>query len=528
MSTPNLNLTKALAIDVPDVDTHWNENWDKIDNGFGNLSVFINPKSYGAKLDGVTDDTTAIQNALNAVNDGDTFLLPNGTALVTNLVIPNKMNITLIFQGTLKAKTGGDTDYLLATNNYVNNVNTAGNPIKLVNPKIDGSSLVTNGLVIQTWNTVIEHPEIYNCVNGLKMTAQTKNGTTITSTLVNNTIYNPILRNNSGDGLFVNDPNRNLVTDYKVFLGEVYSNGGDGIGLNSCAGALISGTHLYGNTGWDINVSIGSLGFRMDDVYCEDAQSINFSEFNTGVFVSMNGSTLNGKVKAYASNANAGIKGNGNTFRTSNGQYVQVWGLSTVYSTGDTFESSSPYVAVDGGGTPNVSAPNKFYSKNCVSTGIGVDKVLSGLQTGSNLTQTEDNPSSALVYQSSAQTALTAGTWTKIQFQTKTYDNLSEFDAVTNYRFTAQKTGFYHIASAIGWASQPSGNRTLLSIYKNGAEWLRLSDDTIGGANNSTSSGSVTAKLTAGDYIEVWAYTSNSIAPVAGQTTTYLGVSRIS
>jgi hypothetical protein len=62
-------------------------------------SLSINVKNFGAKCDGVTNDTTSIQNALNSASSSGnlTVLLPFGTCKITSgLILPS--NITL--QGT--------------------------------------------------------------------------------------------------------------------------------------------------------------------------------------------------------------------------------------------------------------------------------------------------------------------------------------------------------------------------------------------------------------------------------------------
>ncbi|PQV51507.1 pectate lyase-like protein [Jejuia pallidilutea] len=60
----------------------------------------INPIDFGAKGDGVTDDSDAIQKALDTLEDGSMFLLPTGSFLVTKtLFIRKKMNILFTGQG---------------------------------------------------------------------------------------------------------------------------------------------------------------------------------------------------------------------------------------------------------------------------------------------------------------------------------------------------------------------------------------------------------------------------------------------
>lgn len=53
-------------------------------------------QDFGAKGDGVTDDTTSIQNAMNSLGDGDTLYFPKGVYLISNgLIIDTIPNITI-------------------------------------------------------------------------------------------------------------------------------------------------------------------------------------------------------------------------------------------------------------------------------------------------------------------------------------------------------------------------------------------------------------------------------------------------
>jgi Pectate lyase superfamily protein len=69
------------------------------------LSDIVSVKDFGAVGDGITDDTTAIQNALNFIkNTGGTLYVPNGTFMVTTLVFQwdtsNKPTINIMGSGT--------------------------------------------------------------------------------------------------------------------------------------------------------------------------------------------------------------------------------------------------------------------------------------------------------------------------------------------------------------------------------------------------------------------------------------------
>lgn len=68
-------------------------------------------------------------------------------------------------------------------------------------------------------------------------------------------------------------------------------------------------------------------------------------------------------------------------------------------------------------------------------------------------------------YQSAAQT-IASVTSTKVQLQTKLFDTNTNFDAVTNYRFTPTVAGYYQTTGAFYFAFTGPAQ---VSVYKNGS-----------------------------------------------------------
>ena len=132
----------------------------------------VNVKWFGAKGDGVTDDTLSIQ---SAINTGLSVFLPPGKYNVKEL---NGFASGQIIQGISKVESWGEKNTQNITllngigsaNNYVikNNVWGDGilpNAITVKNLSIEGSKK-TNGILVGNSST-IEGVKITNCINGL-------------------------------------------------------------------------------------------------------------------------------------------------------------------------------------------------------------------------------------------------------------------------------------------------------------------------------------------------------------------------
>jgi hypothetical protein len=118
-----------------------------------------------------------------------------------------------------------------------------------------------------------------------------------------------------------------------------------------------------------------------------------------------------------------------------------------------------------------------------------------------------------------SQGALTSATFIKLTYKTEVFDDNSDYDAA-NSKFVAPRDGKY----AFQWQWQTSGDTAILSmLYKNGASLHRgLWADATG--NNRSSNGSVTLKLVAGDYIEIYGYsTGSSRVPRPGDYSNFSG-----
>lgn len=126
-------------------------------------------------------------------------------------------------------------------------------------------------------------------------------------------------------------------------------------------------------------------------------------------------------------------------------------------------------------------------------------------------------------YQSVVQ-ILASSTWTKINFQTKEFDTTNAFDNLTNMRYTPLVAGYYTVGGgvSIGVSATAIG----LAVYKNGV--LAKYGKNV----NTVDSGAFMTIMVymngTTDYLELWAYLTNSQIINATSTNTYFQAALIS
>lgn len=122
-------------------------------------------------------------------------------------------------------------------------------------------------------------------------------------------------------------------------------------------------------------------------------------------------------------------------------------------------------------------------------------------------------------YQSTAQTALSASTFTKLLFQTELYDTNAVYDTAAS-RFTANIAGYYQFNAA--FVAQTSYTYGQIALYKNGtiAKLGNSNGWNTNNANSWTVSSLVYLNGTT-DYVEVYGLMEVSQTPSTGAAYTY-------
>jgi hypothetical protein len=160
------------------------------------------------------------------------------------------------------------------------------------------------------------------------------------------------------------------------------------------------------------------------------------------------------------------------------------------------------------GEQPTTAKWNKLWSNDAsFNDGTGI----ASLEIGSGHTSLK-NDYKFSVYRNAALSIGSSAT-AKVTFDTKSFDTGSNFDAVTNNRFTAPVAGFYLFTSTVGF--QPfSGDQLSIYFYKNGVVALNGEHTTTASTNDVWLNISHPFQLAATDYIEV--FVSHTVAGVMG------------
>ena len=113
----------------------------------------------------------------------------------------------------------------------------------------------------------------------------------------------------------------------------------------------------------------------------------------------------------------------------------------------------------------------------------------------------------------SANTSMSDATYTKIAFNTETFDTAGAYDHSTNYRFTPQTAGKYFIYGRghVDTVGNIGLQHRSISIYKNGSEVHRSQwqEQYTSGLTNAGSLGTISAVIDmngSSDYVELYAY----------------------
>jgi len=144
-------------------------------------------------------------------------------------------------------------------------------------------------------------------------------------------------------------------------------------------------------------------------------------------------------------------------------------------------------------------------SGDTIAIPSGVTIANSGTATGFG----ETNTAEFLAYISTDQTGIGDGSWTKVTFQTESYDPDGVFDNSSNYRFVAPSAGKYMMYTNITiYDASTDIEEFKIFFYKNGSKLTEVCRQKNSGnrlmKDNLTTT--LVLNLASSDYIEVYVY----------------------
>ncbi len=242
--------------------------------GQGAQVVSVKDVAYGAVGNGSTNDTAAIQAAINAAPNGSTIYFPPGTYIISAEI---RLKSTCAYVGAghglggasvIKQANGaniagpaGLTGLFVAAAWY-NNTATCDNPIRIQNVEFDGNQ--TNnpssnacGIVLCNFWSFVEDCYLVDIpLHGIHLTDVTRNGSNVIS---NSASENRILRNRINDttGHGISQISQNTISNQDGFCVDniIATTGQDGINFQRGSGWAFRRNHLYGIQGQGINLA---------------------------------------------------------------------------------------------------------------------------------------------------------------------------------------------------------------------------------------------------------------------------------
>ncbi|WP_225774138.1 glycosyl hydrolase family 28-related protein [Pseudomonas sp. Marseille-Q5115] len=252
------------------------------------MSIVFNVLDYGAKGDGVTDDTHAIQLAINAAYKagGGQVLLPEGTYIVSG---PNadggcltlKSNVALAGDGagatTLKLADGSDAiDGIVRTSASHNTLDAGVSDLT-----IDGNQAATTGVVNGLVTGSATNPDAHTqdfLVSGVELADCSGSGLVANTLTDGLTVNDSVAHDNGEDGFATRFATRAGRSDSVRFSdNEAYANGDDGFDLHmASSGTTYAGVQLNSNSHDNGDAGIVLTG------YAQPAKNFQYGEDTLG------------------------------------------------------------------------------------------------------------------------------------------------------------------------------------------------------------------------------------------------------
>ena len=237
----------------------------------------INVLDYGAVFDGVTDDSVAIQAAIDASIDGDTILFPQGIGVCENVVFKGRRRYLGFAspdgqQGTVLLLAPSSTGSIFVADRWNENDVTLGRPVVIDGIAFDGNSSNApsgqHGIILCNYRPFVSRCVFRNLVeDAIHMPDTYKDGTPFVQNAVNARIIDCWFDDTVlGYGVYAG-PQTGETTYTDGWLLDCIDQSVKSVTIYPSSGWLIQGNHMSANTNGMYFFS--GKAFRFIDNYLE-------------------------------------------------------------------------------------------------------------------------------------------------------------------------------------------------------------------------------------------------------------------
>src|SRR3990170_3335387 len=207
------------------------------------LNIF-NVKAYGAEGNDRTDDTSSIQDAINASTAGSVIYFPSTVSNIyqvsTIKLIGNRSYVGPSYANVMiKQKDSANSEAVLIADAYKDNHSTVGTPILMKNLVIDGNkanNTGTIGILLMNWSSIIRNVEVYRCPGvGIKFVDKNSAGTLISNTAAENRIEGCRVSDCDGIGIHIYSVDENGILVSYCYGTRIVNNYVSEYGLSTSA-----------------------------------------------------------------------------------------------------------------------------------------------------------------------------------------------------------------------------------------------------------------------------------------------------
>lgn len=264
---------------------------ERIDSEVGKIDLLkrnsinsVNVKMFGAKGDGITDDTRAIQTAIDFVKEKGSIYFPEGKYRVTDTILLYS-NSHYFTEGLGKVRIIQTTvdKPILASKNYFSRYGMG--PTGRMH--VEGFTLVGNkdnrnnhGLLVRDYySKVIEIETIDTGGDGIRFHHKNDINQDVGHSLVENIIKNCEVRNSTGYCYRIGDEDNNRFTDgfFIDCLAVSSDNTPAHVLIGTASGWKIDGIHTYGPAPSSSVLLINTFHTKIINVYIESFKNIGLA-----------------------------------------------------------------------------------------------------------------------------------------------------------------------------------------------------------------------------------------------------------